>query len=310
MVAIETTGLTKYFEGRTVVKNVALHVPEACIYGFVGPNGAGKTTVMRMLLGLIAADKGTVRIFGNNIAGDRRKALAGVGAVIESPALYGHLTGRANLRLTCTLLKLPYTEADRVLELVDLASVANQKVANYSLGMKQRLAIGRTLLGAPRLLILDEPTNGLDPDGIIAMRAFIGELPTRIKGTVFLSSHLLSEVEQIADYVGLMQMGQLTIQDKVSSLIGTGTNYAIEVDRPDQAAMILRGAGFNAGVVEGGLLLSCNGLCDARQEASNANRLLIETGCSVYSMSLRPKSLEDIYRGALSRGGTEHRSAA
>ena len=310
MIAIETTGLTKNYEGRAVVKNVALHVPEACIYGFVGPNGAGKTTVMRMLLGLIAADKGTVRLFGNDIAKDRRKALSRVGAVIESPALYGHLTGRANLRLTCTLLKLPCKEADRVLELVDLASAANQKVASYSLGMKQRLAIGRTLLGTPRLLILDEPTNGLDPDGIMAMRAFISDLPSRINGTVFMSSHLLSEVEQIADYVGLMQMGQLTIQDRVSSLIGTGADYAIDVDRPDHAAWILRAAGFNAGLIKGGLLLSCNGLGDARQEAAHANRLLIETGCLVSSISLRPKSLEDIYRGALNGQGAEHRSAA
>ena len=186
------------------MKDVSLFVPEACVYGFVGPNGAGKTTVMRLLLGLLQADAGTVRLFGHSVEKNRRAALTHVGAVIESPAHYSHLSGRDNLRLTCTLLGLPGTESDRVLELVDLATEGGQKVGTYSLGMKQRLAIARTLLGAPRLLLLDEPTNGLDPDGIISMRAFIRDLPDRIKGTVFISSHLLTEVQQVADYVGLM----------------------------------------------------------------------------------------------------------
>ena len=310
MAAIETTGLTKYFEGRPAVQNVALHVPEACVYGFGGPNGAGKTTVMRMLLGLITADAGDVRLFGHDLARNRYKALARIGAVIESPALYRHLTGRANLRLTCTLLKLPDTEADRVLELVDLGKAAHQKVATYSLGMKQRLAIARTLLGTPRLLLLDEPTNGLDPDGIIAMRSFISDLPTRINGTVFVSSHLLTEVEQIADYVGLMQRGELTIQDKVSSLIRTGANFAIEVDRPVHAAMILKAARYNAGLVDGQLILRCTNDQDSRGEAAQANRLLVEAGCAVSGLSSKPTSLEDIYRSALSGHIADERNAA
>ncbi len=250
MAAIETTGLTKYYGAQAVVNDVSLQVPKACVYGFVGPNGAGKTTVMRLLLGLLRADTGTVRLFGHDLEHNRRAALSNVGAVIESPALYGHLSGRSNLRLTCTLLGLPDTESDRVLELVELTKAGGQKVCTYSLGMKQRLAIARTLLGAPRLLLLDEPTNGLDPDGIISMRAFIRDLPDRINGTVFVSSHLLSEVQQIADYVGLMQTGRLTIQDKVASLIGNSSHYLIEVDDPGRGTEILIASGF---VAENGL---------------------------------------------------------
>ena len=308
MTAIETTGLTKYYGAQTVVSDVSLQVPKACVYGFVGPNGAGKTTVMRLLLGLLRADAGTVRLFGHDLQKNRRAALGNVGAVIESPALYGHLSGWSNLRLTCTLLGLPDAEADRVLELVELTKASGQKVGTYSLGMKQRLAIARTLLGAPRLLLLDEPTNGLDPDGIISMRAFIRDLPDRINGTVFVSSHLLSEVQQIADYVGLMQTGRLTIQDKVASLIGNSSNYLMEVDDPGRGTEILIASGFVAENRSGAILLICANDRDVREQTARANRLLVQAGHAVSGLSSQPTSLEDIYRVALNQAPIEQRA--
>ncbi len=310
MIAVETQSLTKNYAGKTVVNNVALLVPEGCVYGFVGPNGAGKTTVMRMLLGLIRPDCGWVKLFDHDIATDRLSALANIGAVIESPALYGHLTGRANLDLTRTLLQLPSTEPDRVLDLVDLRAAAGQKVATYSLGMKQRLAIARTLLGSPRLLLLDEPTNGLDPDGIIAMRKFIRDLPDRIGGTVFVSSHLLAEVQQVADYVGLMQNGQLIVQNRVEALIGGISNYQIEMDEAERGTDLLKSAGFDAEHVLNSVLLLCSQGSDGRYQAARANRLLVEAGLEVSALTPQPTSLEDIYRAALQQQNHIDRIAA
>lgn len=310
MVAIETSCLTKYYAAHKVVDNVSLSVPEGCVYGFVGPNGAGKTTVMRMLLGLVRPDSGHARLFGHDIASDRRSALAQVGAVIEGPSLYGHLSGHANLDLTRTLLGLPRTEPDRVLDLVDLRAAASQKVGTYSLGMKQRLAIARTLLGSPRLLLLDEPTNGLDPDGIIAMRSFIRDLPDRMGGTVFVSSHLLTEVQQVADHVGLMQAGRLVVQDRVTSLIGANSNYAIEVGDAARGTALLQAAGLDAENVMETVMLFCPNGDDARIQASRANRLLIEAGFDVSALTPQPVSLEDIYRAATMRQPNIERIAA
>lgn len=310
MIALETQSLTKKFAGKTVVNDVALLVPEGCVYGFVGPNGAGKTTVMRMLLGLIRPDCGWVKLFDHDLSTDRLSALANIGAVIESPALYGHLTGRANLDLTRILLHLPPTEPDRVLDLVDLRAAAGQRVATYSLGMKQRLAIARTLLGSPRLLLLDEPTNGLDPEGIIAMRKFIRDLPDRIGGTVFVSSHLLAEVQQVADYVGLMQNGQLIVQDRVAALIGASSNYQIEMDEAERGTDLLKFAGFDAEHVLNSVLLFCSKGSDGRYQAARANRLLVEAGLEVSALTPQPTSLEDIYRAALQQRTRTDRTAA
>ena len=304
MAAVETSELTKYYAGHKVVDDVSLFVPEGCVYGFVGPNGAGKTTVMRMLLGLVQPHFGQAKLFGYNVATDRRLALGHVGAVIESPSLYGHLSGHANLDLTCTLLDLPRTEPDRVLDLVDLRAAAKQKVGTYSLGMKQRLAIARTLLGSPRLLLLDEPTNGLDPDGIIAMRSFIRDLPDRIGGTVFVSSHLLAEVQQVADHVGVMQSGRLVVQDRVAALIGNSSNYAIEVGDAAQGATLLIAAGLDVEHVQGSIMLSCKNGVDARALACHANRLLVEAAFDVSALTPQPVSLEDVYRAAIMRDPT------
>jgi len=293
--AVETAGLTKSFGGTRAVDDVALAVPTGAVYGFLGPNGAGKTTVMRLLLGLMRRDGGSVRLLGHAVPEDRRAALAHVGAFIESPSLYDHLSGAANLDLTRRLLDLPTSEVERVLEIVDLSTHARRRVAGYSLGMKQRLALARALLGDPRLLLLDEPTNGLDPDGIIAMRDLIRELPAATGCTVFVSSHLLAEVEQMATHMGLMRGGRLVLQDAVGTLLGSSRTIRVEVDDPGRGAELLRAAGFAVSADAGVLRLACDDGA-VREAAAAANRHLVAAGFAVSHLASEVRSLEALYR--------------
>lgn len=299
MSALETEGLTKRFGRRTAVDALSLQVPSGCVYGFLGPNGAGKTTTMRLLLGLLRPQSGVVRLLGHDLRRARLAAMRSTGALIETPALYDHLNGRANLDITRSLLKLPRTEVGRVLALVDMESAADRRVGGYSLGMKQRLALGRALLGSPRLLLLDEPTNGLDPDGIVVMRALIRDLPERTGATVFMSSHLLSEVEQTATVAGLMSAGRLVLQDSVRALTA-GRSLRFEVDDPARGAQVLAAAGAeltDAGT-DGALRVRLAEGADARAVAGRLNRLLVEAGLEVSAVTLEARSLEQVYRDA------------
>ena len=303
--AIRTTKLTKHLGGRAVVKDVDLRVPQRCVYGFLGPNGAGKTTTMRLVLGLLRADGGRAEILGHDIVRDRRAALAMVGAFVESASLYEHLSGRDNLDLTRRLLRLPASEVDRVLELVDLGASGARRVRGYSLGMKQRLALARALLGKPRVLLLDEPTNGLDPDGIIAMRNLVRSLPERIGGTVFVSSHLLVEVEQVADHAGLMRSGSLILQGALHQILGNGTSFEIEIDDARAGAALLKARGMDVEVIGNGFLrLNCSNT-DAMRQAAEANRILVEAGRTVSSLVPRARTLENAYRDAVSPKTTQ-----
>ena len=309
MLAIETKALNKTFGGITAVDGLDLRVPLRCVYGFLGPNGAGKTTTMRLLLGLLRPDSGTVRLVGYDLSHSRCSALAQVGAFVESPSLYAHLSGRANLDITRRLLRLAPPEIDRVLELVDLRSAADARAGTYSLGMKQRLALARALLGSPRLLLLDEPTNGLDPDGIIAMRHLIRELPDRIGGTVFVSSHLLAEVEQIADHAGLMRRGRLLVQDKVKLLLRSGAVISITTDRSTEAALLLSDRGMDVSGEEHCVILQCDQEVSEHQAAA-ANRILVEAGFAVSSLVPKTRTLEDVYRSALDDDALAEQEAA
>jgi len=301
--AVETEGLTKSYGRTTVLHDLALRVPAGCVYGFVGPNGAGKTTAMRLLLGLLKPDKGRVRIMGHELPRERLAALAGVGALIESPALYDHLSGRSNLEITRILLSLPRSETDRVLEIVDLRSAADQRVAAYSLGMKQRLALGRALLGSPRLLLLDEPTNGLDPSGIVSMRTLIRNLPDRIGGTVFLSSHLLSEVEQVAGTVGFKTQGRLILQESVRSLLGGDRILRIETSEGERAAGLLEARGSELiDRSEGTLRLRYSNPDEMWRDAACVNRALVHAGVDVHAISAEIRTLEHVYGEAVQTG--------
>ena len=216
---ITTIDLTKRYGGATVVSGVNLAVPEGCVYGFIGSNGAGKSTTMKMLLGLTKPSRGSALLFGQEMNRGNRLALLGkTGSLIESPSAYGHLTARENLRIAAELKRVPEADIERVLRIVRLDGERTRLVRQYSLGMRQRLGIAQALLGSPRLLILDEPTNGLDPEGIQEMRALIRSIPRTYGATVLVSSHLLGEMEQFIDHVGVIHHGRLLWQGPLEAL--------------------------------------------------------------------------------------------
>lgn len=220
---IETDSLTKGTGSQMRVNHIDLRIPEGCVYGFLGPNGAGKTTTLKLLLGLLKPTAGTITIFGQKMTDKNRLSIIKhTGSLIESPSFYGHLTGLENLQIVAELKKVPANEITNVLKTVRLYEQRDKKVKQYSLGMKQRLGIAMALLGNPRVLILDEPTNGLDPAGIQEIREFIKELPIIRQMTVLVSSHLLSEMEQMADMVGIINHGRLIFQGTLASLESQG----------------------------------------------------------------------------------------
>ncbi|MGN0466175.1 MAG: ABC transporter ATP-binding protein [Lachnospiraceae bacterium] len=215
---ITTKALTKKYKNKTVVDHLDLKVPKGSIYGFLGPNGAGKSTTMKMLLGLTKPSLGYMSIFEKEMTEKNRlDILKDTGSFIESPSYYGHLSGKENLQIICKLKNVPEHDINRVLKLVRMEKQQNKKVGQYSLGMKQRLALAAALLGTPKLLFLDEPTNGLDPSGILEMRELIRSLPEH-GITVFLSSHLLSEIDQMATDIGIINNGKLIFQDTLLEL--------------------------------------------------------------------------------------------
>lgn len=290
---IETQGLTRRFGKLTAVNGVDLQVTEASVYGFLGPNGAGKTTSIRILLGLIKPHQGSVSIFGKNIRKNRLEILGRLGAMVEQPAFYPHLTGRENLEIIRRLRGLQRQSIAKALTIVKLEDAANRQAKDYSTGMKQRLGLAIALMGQPELLILDEPTNGLDPAGIHEMRDLIVSLPEEFGITVFLSSHLLSEVEQVATQIGIIRKGELIFQGNPEALQAQlNESVVVSVDQPDKALTILAEAGWT--VQRNGskkLFVEANGQSDAAM----INSQLLGAGVSVYQVSLERPSLEDIF---------------
>ena len=222
---LETNHLSK-MSGKTYrVKDLSMAVPEKCVYGFLGPNGAGKSTTLKMLLGLIHPDQGRIQIFGKTMdSANRLSILRQIGSLIENPGGYGHLTGLENMQIIQKLKGVSEEEIVPALKTVRLYDQRDKKLGNYSLGMKQRLGIAMAILGNPKLLILDEPTNGLDPAGIQEMRQLICSLPKERNMTVIISSHLLSEIEQMADQVGIIHHGRMLYQGTLADLEANGDN--------------------------------------------------------------------------------------
>ena len=289
--AILTRGLTHQFPGGFGVRDLDLNVPSGSIYGFLGPNGAGKTTTIRLLLDLLRPQSGSIELFGRRLDRHTRQTLGLVGALVESPSLYGHLTGRENLEVTRRLLDLPRPRIDAALERVGLLESAGRRVRDYSLGMRQRLAIALALIGEPRLLILDEPGNGLDPAGIQDLRHLLRSLAE--EGiTIFVSSHLLSEVELVATHVGVLQAGRLSFEGRLEELRGrVKPRLLLRCDEPLRARALLAGVGENIGWLEDGtLVLSLGGKSPAQ-----VNHFLVGHGLEVSHLALEHASLESLF---------------
>ncbi|MBB4611698.1 ATP-binding cassette domain-containing protein [Sphingomonas yabuuchiae] len=300
MLAISTRGLGKSFGNHRVVDGLDLNVEAGSVFGFLGPNGAGKSTTMRMMLGLIKPDTGSVRIMNRCLATDRSAALRTVGSVIEAPSLYDHLSGHANLDLTRRLLALPAKEIERVLDLVDLGHSASRRVREYSLGMKQRLAIARALLGSPTVLVLDEPLNGLDPQGIFDIRNLIRRLAHQEGRAVVVSSHLLTEVEQTADHVGLLLKGRLVLQGSTETLLRQQAAYRVLVDDPSAGKRVAANLKLIASEMDDhSLILRADTNSTEDLKAGELARALVVAGLEIHEFAPARMSLEHLYQDAV-----------
>ena len=290
---ITTNNLCKQYGKVLGVKDLDLKVPEGTVYGFLGPNGAGKTTTLKMVLGLSKPTQGTINVFDKRVNGrNRLSILKDVGSLIETPSYYGHLTGEENLRIVQTLRNIPEKDIDRVLKIVRLEKQRHKLVKQYSLGMKQRLGLASALLGEPKLLILDEPTNGLDPAGIHEIRDLIRSLPQQYGMTAVVSSHLLSEVDQIASYVGIISRGELVFQGSLAFLHDR-SSHKIAMRTLDNAAAgkVLQAQGVVCDVADDYLMLpSVDDALLARYVLE-----LYKNRIAVVRIEDRKKSLEDIF---------------
>ena len=287
--AIETSDVSRYFGAQRAVHQLSLRVPESGIYGFLGLNGAGKTTTIRLLLGLIQADAGSIHLFGKPFSHD---LLRRIGSLVDMPSLYSHLTGRENLEVTRRLIDATRSKIDRALAVVHLTTDADRLVRDYSLGMRQRLGLALAIMNSPDLLVLDEPTNGLDPAGIHEMRDLLRLMPREQGVTVFLSSHLLNEVEQVAEFVGIIHEGRLAFQGSLAELRERqNRELKVGVRRADSALESLRSADLDARIV-GQDVISIRGTVI---DASQVVRMLVDSGYEVFHVSLEQESLEDIF---------------
>lgn len=297
--AIQTVGLTKRFGERTAVDRVDLDVPRASAFGFLGPNGAGKTTLIRMLLGLTQASAGSMSLLGRPVPQRRAEALERVGAIVEEPRFHPYLSGRENLSIVAAVRgPQAYERIDPALARVGLSERAGEKVRKYSLGMRQRLGVARCLLADPSLLILDEPTNGLDPGGIQEFREMIRAMVEREGRTVFLSSHLLDEVEKICDHAAIVDRGRIVIQGTIAELAEGGGRHElmVGVDDPQRALEVLDRCDHaqEAHSSDGGLrvVLATGTGVSVSEGSATVNAALVGSGLAVWRLEPVRHSLE------------------
>lgn len=288
---VATDNLSKEYDGVYRVQELDIRIKEGDIYGFLGPNGAGKSTTMKMLLGLVKPTSGTIEIMGKPFnEKNRRDILSSVASLIESPSYYGHLTGRENMEIIRRLLDLPKKNIEEAVHIVRMENQMEKKVKNYSLGMKQRLGIAMALARFPKLLILDEPTNGLDPAGIEEMRELIKMLPKQYGMTVMISSHILSEIDQMATVVGIINQGCLIFQEKMSVLdMQREPQIILRTSDNNHAFQLLKKA--NPQRTTDGLQIGA--LTD--EQTGAVVQCLCSNGISVYRVEEHRESLEDIF---------------
>ncbi|WP_423405182.1 ABC transporter ATP-binding protein [Faecalibacterium prausnitzii] len=291
---METVGLRKSYKGNVVVNDVNIHVPKGAIYGFVGPNGAGKSTVMKMILNLIQPEAGEVQLFGEKVTDQSYEVFKRVGSIIENPYFYEKMTARQNLELHCDYMGFPNKERiDEVLQMVDLQNVEGKQIRHYSLGMKQRLAIARAILAKPEFLILDEPINALDPEGIREMRNLFQRLNQEDETTIFISSHILSEVDLIADTIGIIQHGNLLAELPIEEIHKHQTEYiSLQVDDVAHAATLLEQMDItNFSVLDQEFIR----IYDSNISGKVLSKALIESGVGLESLGRKQDTLEDYF---------------
>jgi ABC-2 type transport system ATP-binding protein len=292
---VEVERLSKSFGRVRAVNAISFSVAEGEVFGFLGPNGAGKTTTIRILLGLLRADGGTARIGGQDCWTGHAKAAGLFGATLEQPALYGFLSGRANLRLFARLLgRVDEGQITELLSTVGMTERADDKVKRYSMGMRQRLALAQAMLGNPRMLILDEPTNGLDPNGIHGLRILLRKLATEQGLTIFFSSHLLSEVEELCDRVVVLHRGEVKAAGPLSELMNVkGFHYRIDVSDVDKAIEIVKS--IDGATVERGTVKDSITVSSEKDMARVINHALVAAGIGVDQLVHTQRGLEDVY---------------
>lgn len=291
---METVGLRKAYKDNIVVDDVNMHISKGAIYGFVGPNGAGKSTVMKMILSLIQPDAGEVQLLGEKVTSHSYEIFKKVGSIIENPYFYDKMTARQNLELHCEYMGFPNKERiDEVLHLVDLQNVEKKQVCHYSLGMKQRLAIARAILAKPEFLILDEPINALDPEGIREMRTLFQRLNQEDGTTIFISSHILSEVDLLADTIGIIQHGKLLTELPIEEIHKHQTDYiSLQVDDVTRVAALLENMRItNFSVLDKEFIH----IYDSDISGKALSKAIIENGIGLESMGRKQDTLEDFF---------------
>ncbi|MBD5586068.1 ABC transporter ATP-binding protein [Clostridium botulinum] len=289
-IVVNTNNLQKSFNKKIVVENLCLRIPKGCIFGLLGPNGVGKTTTIRMILGLIRPDHGSVEIFGKDISSNREAILKNMGAMVETPSFYGNLNAWENLKIVCLMKQISTEHINSTLELVGLENCAEKKVSKFSLGMKQRLGIATAIIGNPKLVILDEPVNGLDPAGIHEIRTLIKTLAKKLQITFLISSHLLNEMELMADKVGIIKNGHLIYQGDLQQLMKNhDRRIVLGVNELKKAIKYF--SNKNIPVINQGNNLVIEG----KYTVEDISKELMEQGIGITSIYNKNDSLEDIY---------------
>jgi ABC-2 type transport system ATP-binding protein len=281
------------FGKQTILDNISLEVPCGSIYGFLGPNGAGKTTTLRLILGLLQKKNGSITVFGNDLFSNRINLLKRIGSLIEQPSLYLHLNGRQNLEIFRLSYNSRKSRINEVLQIVGLLDVGNKKVKAYSLGMKQRLGIAIALLHDPELLILDEPVNGLDPNGIIEIRDLLKQLNNEYGKTIIISSHLLPEIEKTATHVAIIQKGKILFQNSMEELLHIQLDSSlieIETEENEKAIQVLQQT--VPVTLRGNRILVKH---QSKEQIASLNALLVKEGIQVYRLILTQNDLENIF---------------
>ncbi len=293
---LEVRNLSKRYKEKDVLHNIDMKVFKGDIYGFIGPNGAGKTTTIKTILGLLKPSSGEVYIDGKNILNDKGNNPSSIGAMIDYPSFYSNLSGYKNLMLYANVLDLSNKRVNEVLELVRLTKDKNKKISNYSMGMKQRLAVARAFLTKPKIAILDEPTNGLDPEGVKDMRELIKDLAKDNNTTFIYCSHILNEVQNLCNRVAMINKGKIIVEDSMDNLLNTNKEeYSIISEEKEKLRQILGSVALKMSDIEHGISVEIN-----KGEFKLINKLILDNNIEVSGMSKNNNSLEDYFMRHLS----------